>query len=238
MTANLVDITTDHGVAILAFNRPPVNAIDLGLVRALETAYSSAVQQSGVNAIVLTGKSGIFSAGLDLKAVPAYTPEQLRELVGRINSLILSFYSCPLPMVAAIGGHAIAGGFVVALAADYRVGPEDPAAKFGLTEVRVGIPFPAGPMCLVAAELSPPVVRNLVLGGRNVGADRALSWGFLDELQPPASILSRAVEVARDFALSPRLAYERVKMQARAGTIQAIKDATAADPMLGDWLVK
>lgn len=114
----------------------------------------------------MTGTGEFFSGGLDLKAVPSYDPEEQRSLLGVANRMIARFYSCPIPLVAAVNGHAIAAGFILAISADYRVGPSSDAL-FGLTEARVGIPFPAAPMIVLQAELAPQDVRYATLYARN-----------------------------------------------------------------------
>src|SRR5437773_2029575 len=122
---NQVVIEHDGPVAVFRLNRPPANAIDLGFAAELETALT-AVASGEARAIVVTGTQECFSAGLDLKVVPRYGLEQQRAMVTAVNRLLAQLYACRLPVVAAVTGHAIAGGLVVALACDYRVGTTAP----------------------------------------------------------------------------------------------------------------
>lgn len=234
---DLVAVDYDGGVAVFRLNRPPVNAIDLVFARQLETAFASLVDAGAARAIVVTGTGAVFSAGLDLKRVPRYAVDEQRAMVTALNQTIAKLYGCPLPVVGAINGHAIAGGLVLALACDYRVGTTAPC-KLGLTEVRAGIPFPAAAMAVLQAEVTPAVARVMGLRGENVGPEAGLACGLVDELQPPDRVLPRAIDVARDLANLPREAYARIKHQLRAAPLADIEEIVAqgSDPMLDSWL--
>src|SRR5262249_61428695 len=93
-------------------------------------------------ALVITGAGACFCAGLDLKRVPLYGPEEQRAMVTAINQMVTALYACPLPVVAAVNGHAIAGGLILTLACDYRI-RTTATCQLGITEARAGIPFPA-----------------------------------------------------------------------------------------------
>jgi enoyl-CoA hydratase len=174
---------------------------------------------------------------LDLKTVPSYSVAQQRGLLRAVNRMIGALYGCPVPVVAGVNGHAMAGGFILALNADYRIGASGDF-KLGLTEARVGIPFPAAPMIVLRAELAPEHVRFITLHSRAFGPDEARVRGVLDELQPHAAVLERAIEVARDMASIPADAYRRIKRQVRGDAIARIEElnATDADPMLDGWV--
>jgi enoyl-CoA hydratase len=226
-----------HGsIAVLRLDRPPANAFCLELGRELETALA-ADDATGAGALVLTGAGRFFSGGLDLKLVPSYSREEQRDFLGLLNRLIAKLYAWPVPVVAGINGHAIAGAFILALTADYRIGPEG-TAQFGLTEARVGIPFPAVPMIILRAEVGPQDVRYSALYARNFGPEEAQRRGLLDELRPPGSVVERAIEVARDMASMPADAYRRIKYQVRQAAMARIEEviSTGADPMLEGWL--
>ncbi|UCE02309.1 MAG: enoyl-CoA hydratase/isomerase family protein, partial [Candidatus Latescibacterota bacterium] len=141
-------------------------------------------------------------------------------------------------VVAAIQGHAIAGGLILALCCDYRVAAAHDC-KIGLTEVRVGVPFPAVALAVLRAELDPATARVLALGGRNVDPATALGRGVIDELQPREQVLSRALHVAQDHSQSPRGAYAEVKQQLRRDTLRAIETTLASgdDPALPFWFL-
>src|SRR4051812_22098101 len=144
---------------------------------------------------------------MDLKTAPTLTAGQQRHTVEGINRLFAGWYSFPRPVVAAVNGHAIAGGLILALCADHRVCVTSADAKLGLTELRAGIPYPAAAIGVVRAELPPATARRLVLGAALVGPEQALELGVVDELRAPGELLPRALEVAGEMAALPRSTY-------------------------------
>ena len=227
-----------HGaVVVFRLNRPPANAFDLEFAREVEAAFVPLLDASEVGALVISGTGDYFSAGLDLKRVPLYGPEEQRAMVSTANGLLAKLYACSIPVVAAVNGHAIAAGLVLALACDYRVGSSAPC-KLGVTEVRVGIPFPAVAMAVLQHEVAPHVARSMILRGNNIDPQTAIARGLLDELQPPERVATTAIDVARDLAGMPREAYARIKRQLRAKAIASIEETVASggDPALESWI--
>jgi len=235
--SDMIQLELSAGIATLRLNRPPANALDLALITALADTFTELENQPEVRALIVTGAGRFFSAGLDLKAVPAYSRDEQRALANNLNRMVGRLYGLPLPVVAAVNGHSIAGGVIVALSCDYRIGAGGDY-KIGLTEARVGVPFPVGPMAVVQSELSHPAARRAVLLARNVGPQEALAQGLLDELQPAEQLLSRATEMAEEMAALPRTAYGRIKRQMRAAALARIDDAVSNqnEPVLDSWL--
>lgn len=149
-----ISVEQQDGISVICMNRPPANAFTIGFARQFASEFRS-VLETGSKALVVTGSGDFFSGGLDLRLVPSYSVEDQRAFLELVNRMMGALYACPLPVVAAVNGHAIAGAFVLALTADYRIGPRGDS-RFGLTEARAGIPFPAVPAVIVRAELSPP----------------------------------------------------------------------------------
>ena len=168
---------------------------------------------------------------------PRFDDGQWRAMVDGINQLFLGWYSFPRPVVCAVNGHAIAGGLILALCGDHRIGSG--VGKLGLTELRAGIPYPVAAMAIVRAELAPPAVRVLAMRAELVDSGpEAVELGLLDELAEPDALLDRALEVAHGFAALPRAAYARVKEQLRGETVAALTRVVeeGTDPMLGAWM--
>jgi enoyl-CoA hydratase len=224
----------EHGdVALVRIDRPPANAMDLALLSE-GTTVREQLEQSRPAAVVLTGRDGFFSAGVDLKLAPTLGADEQRGMVAGINRLFAGWYSFPRPVVCGVNGHAIAGGLILALCADHRVSSTE--GKLGLTELRAGIPYPAAAIEVVRAELSPQAARLLVLGADLVSPQRAHELGAVDEIATPDQVVPRALERAAALAALPRDAYERVKRQLRGPAIATIERAVADDPMYAGWL--
>jgi enoyl-CoA hydratase len=235
MSSQTLVLEQHDAITVVRLNRPPANALCLELAREFETVWESRAVKDAA-ALVLTGTGSFFSGGLDLKSVPSYSIAEQRDFLHVLNRMVAKLYTCPVPLVGAINGHAVAGAFVLALTTDYRVGPSGDA-QFGLTEARVGIPFPAAPMIVVRAECAPQDVRTITLLAQTFGPDEAQRRGVLDELRPPGSVLERAIEVARDMATMPADSYRRIKHQVRRTAIAEIEEVitSGADPMLDGW---
>jgi enoyl-CoA hydratase len=230
---NTLTLTDRDGVAVLAADRPPVNAMNLELLEEL-VATVDRLAADPPRALVLAGRPGAFSAGLDLKAVPDYSPEELRGMVRGINGMALGVYGLPCPVVCAITGHAIAGGFVLAVCGDHRVASTE--GRYGLTEVKVGVPYPQGAIGVVRAELAPAAARNLVLGNRLVDADECVRMDAFDEALAPDDVVDRALDVARELGELPADVYARTKAELRGDTVERLRAAAEADPLLERWV--
>jgi enoyl-CoA hydratase len=225
-----IAIAERDGVVVLTVDRPPANAMDLELLDELVEAIDAQAAHPPP-AVVLTGRPGFFSAGLDLKAVPGYGPAEQRRMVEAINGMALGAYALPCPLVCAITGHAIAGGFVLAVCGDHRVASSE--GRYGLTEIKVGVPYPQGAIGVVRAELTAGAARVLVLGNRLVDAGECVRLGAFDEALAPDAVLDRALEVAQELAALPAEIYARTKGELRAQTLTELRAAVAVDPLLG-----
>ena len=205
------------GVALVTIDRPPANAMDPAFIESgLEML--STLDSSHPDAVVLTGTDRFFSAGADLRAVPRLTAEEQAEMARRINALFAGWFSFARPVVTAVNGHAVAGGLVLALCGDARIGPT--SGRFGLTEVAAGIPFPSAAMAVVRSELPMPVLRRLTLRAELVDAPDALALGVFDEIVDDDRVVDRAVELAREMGSLPAQAYAVVKAQLRAAALE------------------
>jgi enoyl-CoA hydratase len=217
-------------------DRPPANALDLELLAEGHEVRERLVS-SGPGAVVLTGTDQFFSAGMDLKAAPTLSTSEQRHTVDGINRLFSGWYAFPRPVVAAVNGHAVAGGLILALCADRRIGATE--CSLGLTELRAGLPYPLAAISVVGAELSAAAARRLALGAELLSPQEALELGLVDELIEREQVLPRALEIAAGMAQLPRSTYTQVKMQLRGPTLDAIDRALgsgAGDPVLGAWV--
>lgn len=222
-----VELSAAGQVAIVTMRRPPANAFDPELVGDLIEALSS-LEESLPRAVVLTGSGGFFSGGADLRVVPALAPEGQADMARGMNRVFAGWHTFPRPVVCAVSGHAVAGGLVLALCGDYRV--VSTSGRFGLTEVKVGIPYPSAAMTVVKAELTAPVARRLVLRGELVSAATAVELEVFDEVVADADVLGRAIAVAGELAELPPVTYGLVKQRLRSehGRPEMLAGAAAA----------
>jgi enoyl-CoA hydratase len=221
------------GVRVLSLARPPVNALDFALVRALGAAFERAADVS-CRALVLTGIPGVFSAGIDTKRLAVYDARERAEMLRGVNRTLLALYALPKPCVAAISGHALGAGLVLALACDARIAAAG-AFRLGLTEAAAGVPFPAGPLALVRAELAPESLRRLALSSAALPPDAPQLAGVVDRVVAADRLLDDAVANARELAAQP--AFAAVKRQLRGDTIARMKQIVERDeePLLERW---
>jgi enoyl-CoA hydratase len=223
----------DDGIVTVVADRPPANAMDVGLLDDLVRAIEE-VAADPPAAVVLAGRPGFFSAGADLKAVPSYGPDEQRAMVEGINRMALGVYALPCPVVGAITGHAIAGGLVLALCTDLRVASSE--GSYGLTEVKVGVPYPQAAIGVVEAELPAPAARLLAFGNALHDAQTCLRLGVFDEVVAPDGVLPRALEIAGELAAMPGEVYGRTKRDLRGATIERLRAAASDDPLLARWV--
>lgn len=223
----------DDGVVSLTIDRAPANAMNVELLRDVVEALARAAAE-GPRALVLAGREGCFSAGADLKAVPTYGPAQQREMVAGINAMALGVYELELPVVGAITGHAIAGGMVLALCADVRIASS--AGRYGLTEVKVGVPYPQAALGVVRAELTSQAARVLALGGELTDAAECERLGVFDEVHDAGDVLPRALHVAARLAQLPPEVYARTKRDLREPALAQMRAGAEDDPLLAAWI--
>jgi len=230
-----VSIESRESIAVVRIDRPPANALDIELGAELLEAAAE-LERSEPDAIVITGHDGFFSAGLDLNLVPTLDARAQIEMVMGVNRLVAAWYGLPRPVVAGVNGHAIAGGLVIALCADYRVGSQQ--GKLGLTEARVGVPYPANALAVVTAELSAPVARLLVLRANLIDPRDALALGVVDEITARDAVMGRALEMAAELGDMPSDAYATVKGQLRGPALAEMRRVveSGTDPLAQSWL--
>ncbi|MBV9584521.1 MAG: enoyl-CoA hydratase/isomerase family protein [Alphaproteobacteria bacterium] len=229
-------ISDSDGIAVVTLSRPPVNAMDSTSLEELTATFERLAGDAAVKAAVLTGEGNAFSAGLDLKSMPTLDLAGQHRLIAALNDSFGTLYAWPKPLVAAVNGHAMAGGLVAALCADWRIAADLPL-KASLAEVRVGVTLPVAAMQVAIGELSPPAARRMVLLSEVVDVAGALSLGVFDESAPAASLLRQAIDRARGFAGLPPQAFATTKRELRAAALARIADARAGiERRYADWI--
>ena len=170
---------------VLRMQAGKANAIGPAWLARMETLLDEALA-ARPRALVITGYEGFFSAGLDLPALDALAEEQMGSFVLAFSRTMLRVFELPLPVVAAVNGHAIAGGCVLALQADLRVGARA-EFRMGLNEVQLGIALPAVVLETLRAQVPPQSLLPIALEGRLFTPQEANALGLLHELVPAAN---------------------------------------------------
>jgi enoyl-CoA hydratase len=201
------------GVTVLRLRHGKVNALDTELLRAITAAMQDLDPAA---AVVITGHGSAFSAGVDLKRIVDGGQAYVREFLPALTQTFLAVFDHPGPVVAAVNGHAIAGGCVLAAACDVRLMS---GGRIGLSELSVGVPFPTVALEIMRHAVG-PAVGNLVLTARLLHAAQAQSIGLIHDVEAPEALLDSAVAHAQAMAKIPAevfaLSKRQVQLPARA----------------------
>jgi enoyl-CoA hydratase len=201
-------------LTVLRLDHGRAHALDLELVEALGRAFA-AEEENAPRAVVLTGAGKAFSAGVDLVRFLEEDAGYAARFLAALDALLERMLRFPRPTVAAVNGHAIAGGCILACACDLRVAARG-GARLGVPELRVGLPFPPLALEIVREALAPPAFRRVVLLGGYHGVEEALDLGLVDELAEPDTLLERALALAGELGSIPPASYAEHQRQAWA----------------------
>jgi enoyl-CoA hydratase len=221
-------VTEDRdGVAVLRIEHGRVGALDVELLDALTEAVTASDR-----ALVLTGSGSSFSAGVDLRRILDGGRSYTEALLAALSRTFRAVFDHPRPTVAAINGHAIAGGCVLALACDLRLMA---GGRIGLAELAVGVPFPTSAVEIVRHALGSRS-GQVLLGAESADRERALALGLVDELAEPGELPSRAIALAAELAARSPESYRLAKVQLHRAANEAIEATADGDiAVLAGW---
>ncbi len=208
------------GVAELTLDRPPANALNLDMVTQLRAAHAQACA-AGARAVILTGRAGMFSGGLDVPELLPLSRAAITDFWLGFCRLTQSLAASPVPVIAAVSGHAPAGGAVLAIYCDYRIGARGPF-KIGLNEVAVGLAVPDGILLALERLVGARHAQRLAMTGELIPVEDALGVGLLDELAEPDRLLEQAHAMAQKLGRLPPAAMNRTRLRARARLVEAL----------------
>jgi enoyl-CoA hydratase len=209
----MFETDTRGSIALITMRHGKANALDIEFCEALSARFA-ALRASGARAVVLTGERRMFCAGVDLKRLSEGGADYIRAFLPSLHRLYETVFFCPLPVVAAVNGHAIAGGAVLAACADRRIMAER-AGRIGVTELLVGLPFPALAFEVLRFAVPPRYLPEFTLSGATYETDAALARGWIDELAEPEELLEDAIAVAQELAALSPPAFAQTKTQLR-----------------------
>ncbi len=196
-------------MSVVRIENGPVNVLDLETLREL---VSTLGDLADAPALVVTGAGRAFSAGVDLKRLYEGGETYTRDFLLALGGAFRAVFDHPRPIVAAVNGHAIAGGCVIAAGCDYRFMS---AGTIGVTELLVGVPFPATALEAIRYVVGPRTA-SLVMTGQTLRPDQALAVGLVDQVVPPDELLSAALTRAEAFAAIPAVSFAMTKKALRA----------------------
>lgn len=213
-----ITLATDaDGIATLVMDDGKVNALDVGVFRELDDAFDACCDAA---AIVLAGRDGVFSAGLNMRILPQLDQPGLRDLFAAFARTTHRIWLEPRPVVGAATGHAIAGGTILAMACDHTLAAQGDF-HWGLTETRIGFVMPDWVIVLARANVRADRLEDLVLPGATVSPEQAVECGFADALAPPDAVVELALTKARQLAVLPRAVYAATKRRLRGPASEA-----------------
>lgn len=218
------------GVTVVQFDHPPVNALDLEL---LEVIIASIRNAEGP--VVLTGAGRCFSAGVDLRAIVDGGAEYAERFVTALSEAFLAVFDHPAPVIAAVNGHAIAGGCVFAMCADVRLMS---GGTIGLTEVAVGVPFPVAALEICRFVMG-TTLAPAALQANTIDAETALARGWIDAVVSNDELIPQAIATARKLARYSPAVYAATKRQLHQPARSAIDAGAQVDAKVrASWITE
>ncbi|MBW2528939.1 MAG: crotonase/enoyl-CoA hydratase family protein [Deltaproteobacteria bacterium] len=212
-------------VAILNMDDGKANALSHALIDELVAALDRAESEAG--AVMIAGRPGKFCAGFDLKTMMLGVDEA-RELVRHGADMYLKIYELSLPVVMACTGHAVAGGAVLLMTGDTRVGVEGPF-QIGLNEIAIGMPLPIFVQELAKDRFDPRHRVRATIHATLYSPAEAIDVGYLDEVVAPDSLLEHALTRAKTLAKLPTEPYAKTKRTMRAAVADHVRATLDAD---------
>ena len=223
--AELVSYESRDGVALVTLDDGKANALSHDMLAAIEAALERACQSD--RAVMLVGRPGKFCAGFDLKTMMSGV-DAATALVSAGAALYMRLYELPLPVVAACTGHALAGGALLLLASDTRIGAEGDF-KIGLNEVSISMPLPVLAQELARDRLGKRYLTEATIQARIYSPDGAAEVGYLDQLASAETLVDEAHAIAKRLADLPQPAYGLTKAKLREATIAHIRATLGSD---------
>lgn len=221
----MLTYTLEQSVAIVRMDDGKANALSAEMIEALLGALTRA--EGEATAMVLAGRPDRFCAGFDLRVMMS-GPDNARALLQQGSALLLRLYGATLPLVVACTGHALAGGALVVLTGDQRIGAAG-AYRLGLNEVSIGLPVPVLAMELARDRLAPAELVRATLLAQIYAPDEALRAGYLDAVVPADQVIPQAIEVATQLGALGKPAFRATKTRLRGATIDHITRTLDSD---------
>lgn len=229
----MIETKITEGIAVLTMSHGKVNALDIEFCEALAARFKELATLAEAKAVVLTGQGNVFSAGVNLIRLSEGGESYVRQFLPVLHKFFEAVYFHPRPVVAAVNGHAIAGGCVLAACADRRIMARG-QGRVGVTELLVGVPFPVLAFEAMRAAVPAQYLAEVIYSGATYETDAALQRGLIDDVAEPAEVLEDAYAVAQELAALSPPAFAQSKAQIRQLAAERVKAGAASEKAATD----
>jgi enoyl-CoA hydratase/carnithine racemase len=207
----MISIDYHEKVVLARLNRNVTNALSPSCIRELDEVLQSVENDPGVHGLVLgSSNEKFFSIGFDIPELFNLNRNDFRDFFRRFNQVCMNLYTLPKPTVAAITGHAVAGGCILALCCDYRFIAQG-RKLMGLNEIKLGVPVPYLADRILHSLAGAGHARKIMESGEFYAAEETLGMGVTDEVLAVETVLKRAIEQAGNLGSLPESAYAAIK---------------------------
>jgi enoyl-CoA hydratase len=217
----MIELSPRGNVAVLTMAYGKANALDIEFCDAISTQFDT-LRDTPERAVVLTGQGGMFSAGVNLLKLSDGGVDYVRRFLPALHRLYETIFFFGKPVIAAVNGHAIAGGCVLECCADKRIAAAG-SARIGVTELLVGVPFPPMAFEVMRFATAPQYFADGMLNGATFTPDVALTRGLVDQVVEPSELLDRALAAAETLAALPPATFALTKQQFRQSAADAME---------------
>ncbi len=237
-TSRSVAVTVSDALAIVRISREHGNAIDSDMVDGLRAVCRDLAGRSEVRGVMLAAGGPLFCPGLDLRELIDYDRTAMNDFMTRFGEAVLSLFTLPKPLVAAISGHALAGGCLMAVTADRRILRR--GCKVGLNAIRVGLPLPFGMALILREAVHSSRLEEAALLGRNYADEQAVEAGIVHEVHDGENFETFCLERLEQMASREGGAFATTKRYLRSATVERIRahDAEYRDEFLDCWFAE
>lgn len=227
----MFEITELESICIIEMHHGKVNAMDIEFCEKFVRVLTDLRLDSDCHAVILTSKCRVFSAGVDLVRMLAEDHDYVDRFLDSIQDCFQALFEFPKPMVAAIHGHAIAGGCVMAAACDYRFISH--RSKVGVPELRVGVPFPPLALEIIRSVATPHALQSMVNVGATYRGESAIGVGLADFATVQETVLDAAIDMAKQLIAIPPKVFSLTKQQLR---MPALENTRQAEKKFGEQI--
>ena len=216
-----VDLKESDGIATITLRRAPVNALNDQVLDELGAAFHGVAQDESIKAVVLTGEGNFFSFGFDVPGFMSWSKDDFQSYISKFSGLIKDMFMFQKPTIAAINGHAVAGGCVLALACDYRIIKSE-KAKIALNEMTFGSTVFSCVTETLKYAVGAREGEKILYSGKMYSAREALSRGLVDKVSGEGEFLPDVTQIAHKFAEKNIKAFSSIKKMLKLDTLNGI----------------